>query len=431
MAASRSGAPAGATWRPTLEQGLLLQACLLPDTEAREAFHAWAALPGCRHPDAATRRLLPLVWSRWRHWPPSGAAADAALAAVLPEVKRTWLDNHRRLQAANGLAERLAAAGVPLMLVKGLPLALQAYGDLGLRPMGDVDLVVPYSQVHQALQVLDAAGWRPLPTPLKHSSSDGGGAVLPPWALRPRPLQAFDGLFLRVRHSHGFRHPSGLEADLHWFVFQGHCDPGMDDALWNGATALAPLNRAAGSHPSPLLLVPDPADHLLLLLSHAARWDVVPAVRWLADAALLLRAAPGLDWDRLRLEARRRRLPAVVAPMLALLQEQARAAVPAELVRELAAERLSRRERLLAPVQPGSPDWRGGVEELRYLHRRWRRLRQGSEAGGPVPGFTRFVCHVLGAPHPRELNRYVLAELGRRLGRDRTDCDVSPEERFG
>jgi hypothetical protein len=433
MAATGPGAAAAPTWRPTAAQALVLQACLLPEAPAQAAFRAWAALaepelhttePLAEPPaqsllsDAATRRLLPLLWSRWRQWPHSGdaAAADAVVAGILPEVKRTWLENHRRLKAANALAEQLAAAGVPVMLVKGLPLALQAYGDLGLRPMGDFDLVVPLAQVQPALQVLAAAGWHPLPTPLKHSSHEDGEALLPPWALQPRPLEAFDAPFLQVRHSHGFHHASGLEADLHWFVFQGQCDPGVDDGLWHRAIALATVNRAPGSQPSPLLLVPDPADHLLLLLSHAARWDAVPAVRWLADAALLLRVAPTLDWDRLRQEARRRRLAALVAPMLALLREQAQAAVPPDLVRELAAVCLSRRERLLAPVQPGSPDWRGGVEELRYLHRRWRQLRRRAAAGTPLPAFHRFACHVLGAPDLRAFHAYALAELKRRLG---------------
>lgn len=422
MAATGPGAAALPTWRPTPAQALVLQACLLPEAPAHAAFRAWAALaePTAQSllSDAATRRLLPLLWSRWRQWPRSGdaAAADAVVAGSLPEVKRTWLENHRRLKAANLLAEQLAAAGVPVMLVKGLPLALQAYADLGLRPMGDFDLVVPFAQAQPALQVLAGAGWRAQPTPLKHSSQEDGEALLPPWALQPRPLEAFDEPFLQVRHGHGFRHASGLEADLHWFVFQGHCDPGVDDGLWQRAIALASVNRAPGCQPSPLLLVPDPADHLLLLLSHAARWDAVPAVRWLADAALLLRVAPSLDWERLRLEARRRRLAALVAPMLALLQEQVQVAVPPEVVRELAAVPLSRRERLLAPVQPGSPDWRGGVEELRYLHRRWRQLRRRAAAGAPLPAFHRFVCQVLGAPDRRALNAYALAELQRRLG---------------
>lgn len=426
MAAAGPGAAALPTWRPTAAQALVLEACLLPEGPAQAAFRAWAALveptaePTAQSvlSDAATRRLLPLLWSRWRQWPRSGdaAASDAVVAGILPEVKRTWLENHRRLKAANLLAEQLAAAGVPVMLVKGLPLALQAYADLGLRPMGDFDLVVPFAQAQPALQVLAGAGWRAQPTPLKHSSHEDGEALLPPWALQPRPLEAFDELFLQVRHGHGFRHASGLEADLHWFVFQGHCDPGVDDGLWQRAIALASVNRAPGCQPSPLLLVPDPADHLLLLLSHAARWDAVPAVRWLADAALLLRVAPSLDWDRLRLEARHRRLAALVAPMLALLQEQAQVAVPPGLVRELAAVPLSRRERLLAPVQPGSPDWRGGVEELRYLHRRWRQLRRRAAAGAPLPAFRPFVCHVLGAPDLQALDGYALAELQRRLG---------------
>ena len=71
---------------------------------------------------------------------------------------RTWALNQRRLAHANQIAEQLRLAGRPLLLVKGLPLALFAYGHLGLRPMGDLDLVVPDAQARQSLEALSAAG---------------------------------------------------------------------------------------------------------------------------------------------------------------------------------------------------------------------------------------------------------------------------------
>jgi hypothetical protein len=306
----------------------------------------------------------------------------------------------------------LTRAAIPVMTIKGFALSLDAYRDLGSRPMADLDLVVPFRHVTQALEVLGQEGWRACPTPLGGTGTEL--ATHTPWLQHPRPAGAFDPAYLLTRHGHGFRKDGDLEVDLHWFLFQGQCDPDTDDGAWQRARPLGEADRWGLDGSGAALVLPAAADHLLLLLSHGARWNPVPPIRWVADAVTLVQSAPGLDWERFLAEARRRRVVLPVREMLAYLQDTFDLSLPATVLarlREIPVEGRERRSHRLAVAPPGAGT---ALAELRYLGRRHRLLRRDPSFGRSVPGFGRYVCHVLGAPDLRALAGYGRRELLRR-----------------
>lgn len=84
-----------------------------------------------------------------------GIADPAARASVGTGVRNAvLLDLTRRACVA------LAAASVPVMLLKGIDLCERVYGNPGLRPMHDVDLLVPRPSVPAALAALASVGLR-------------------------------------------------------------------------------------------------------------------------------------------------------------------------------------------------------------------------------------------------------------------------------
>jgi hypothetical protein len=390
-----------------------LQACLLPEERALKAFGGWLRTPTASRNDPASQRLLPLLWWRCDQW--QQHALNSHLSGGISSWKqamlRTWALNQRRLSQANRFAELMAKAGVPLMLVKGLPLALGAYPHLGLRPMEDLDLVVPDAHAHQAIEVLTTAGWSPLPTPLKGSDAPEAERHHP-WTRQKRDQADFSELYFRIRNGHGFSHPDGSQADLHWYVFHEQCDPGIDTALWDKAQSLQRWNESPTPGVSSLLLMPDPADHLLLVLSHANRWDSTAPVRWVADAVLLLKAATPFDWQRFVNVAQARGLTATAGALLTYLAQQMEMEIPAEVLKELSPT-ANKKHNPRATVR-SLPDARGGVEELLYLLRRWRQLRREQALRTNVPGFMTFACHILGSPSRRALMRYAISEVQRR-----------------
>jgi hypothetical protein len=81
-------------------------------------------------------------------WSPLIAAArEASARVILNEVA------YQRITAA------LAQAGLPALWLKGIALAGTVYPDPGLRPMNDLDALVPYDQREQALACAQAAGY--------------------------------------------------------------------------------------------------------------------------------------------------------------------------------------------------------------------------------------------------------------------------------
>src|SRR6202008_4308852 len=105
--------------------------------------------------DAELHRLLPLVHSKLR----AAGVADPDLARLRGLPRRTWYENQVALHRVRPGLDQLRAAGIPTLFLKGAPLALEHYGDLGLRPMADIDVLVPWADAPRALDLLEAAGW--------------------------------------------------------------------------------------------------------------------------------------------------------------------------------------------------------------------------------------------------------------------------------
>ncbi len=58
------------------------------------------------------------------------------------------------------ITQALSSAGIPVILLKGAVLARTVYPQSGLRPIGDLDFLVPYAQVEAALDVLLNLGYK-------------------------------------------------------------------------------------------------------------------------------------------------------------------------------------------------------------------------------------------------------------------------------
>jgi hypothetical protein len=89
----------------------------------------------------------------------------------------------------------------------------------------------------------------------------------------------------------------GWGLDLHRFAL---AQPVADDGFWSASVEIELLGV-----PTRTLCAEDQLLHVVL---HGARWNVIPPVRWLADAVTIARStATGLDWERVTAEAIHRR----------------------------------------------------------------------------------------------------------------------------
>lgn len=83
---------------------------------------------------------------------------DESLAALRQSYIQTTLANRQKLEVYREVREILRAEGIEMVALKGMALAFTVYPDEGLRPMGDMDLLVHESQVFQARDLLIAHG---------------------------------------------------------------------------------------------------------------------------------------------------------------------------------------------------------------------------------------------------------------------------------
>jgi hypothetical protein len=71
----------------------------------------------------------------------------------------TWMRNQRNLNELEILSQTFAQAEIPIVVLKGICFALTLYPDIGLRPMGDMDILVPGSNFSEAVCIAKTLGY--------------------------------------------------------------------------------------------------------------------------------------------------------------------------------------------------------------------------------------------------------------------------------
>jgi hypothetical protein len=300
----------------TPSQLLLLRAALLQGPEAVEAAAEWfascqdAVEPGFPWLEQGSRRLLPLVYRNVNE------ALPAELRKTLRQVSiGYWADNQKLFRR---LEERLTwfqANGIPTLILKGAALSVLHYRDKGIRPMSDVDILVPEDLAGDVIDRLQRDGW---------SAAD---------YCSEAPQNSY---FFRHIHAISLIHPDHGEFDLHWHVLHAATFPGADSAFWDDSVPLA-LNTIATR-------ALNPTDQLLHVCVHGFTATGVAPIRWIADALTILRTSQ-MDWSRLVRSAEHLRVSIPLAATLSFLRETFRTSIPGDVLGQLASIRAEASER--------------------------------------------------------------------------------------
>jgi hypothetical protein len=296
--------------------------------------------------DPEVHRILPLVQRRLRE----AGAMDPDLPRLHGLARRTWYENQLRIGETVPVIRELEDAGIPTMLLKGMPLALRYYESVAMRPMTDVDVLVPTRRAPDVLKRLARQGW------------------------------TWDSRFVnRFHHGVGLVGPRGEGLDVHWhlglpFILDGDED-GSDDDFWNAAEPLQ-----FGGVESRMLA---PTDMLLHICVHGGWSDSGAAVRWIADAMTVLRVARDvIEWDRFEDQIGRRRLTLFVSEPLRYLAEVFDAPIPPDVrarIRSMPSTARERgcRRRSIGPVYGEGPMGRARMLSVQWgrTSAKWRRMR--------------------------------------------------------
>lgn len=279
---------------PDAGQELLLRASFGGERDAIAAWNVWCAgndLVETQH-DNGSFRLLPLVY---RNLTRHGFEDEQALR--LKGIYRYfWSQNQQLFHEASRWIGELRAAGIPAMVLKGGAVSLLHYANPALRPMSDIDVLVPYAQAREAVDLLVRGGWRATSSWLRED--------------------------LRYRHAMQMLDPAGREFDLHWHAYLECVEPTADDDLWRRSV---PLHLGGVE-----VRAMSPTDTLLHTVVHGIRYNSESVIRWIPDALTILESARAdIDWDLLLQQAERRRVRLRLETGLRYLRDAFGAAVPA------------------------------------------------------------------------------------------------------
>ena len=214
--------------------------------------------------------VMPLLCRSLEHTFPELVPYEV-LDSLRGAFRRNAFKNLLRTKELLSIVEMLELRRIPALPFKGPLLAIQAFGDLGLRQFGDLDILVHKRHIKRVNTLLLANGYR-LASPLSWISE-----VSP--TLSPRK----DIIFVHDE--------KGIIVELHWRLTGRHFDLPLDmKDLWRRLVSMSYAGATVRSLPV--------EDLVLYLCMHGARhsWE---RLAWICDVAELVRLNPETDWNRL------------------------------------------------------------------------------------------------------------------------------------
>jgi hypothetical protein len=204
--------------------------------------------------------------------------------------------------------ESLEGNGIQAIPFKGPTLALQAYGEVGLRQFADLDVLVHKQDVPQVRELLISRGFKP--------------------TTELTPVQ--QAALLRFDCAYNFDNQRGVVLDVHWDFIEQHFSIDMNsDGLWDRLESIT-----IGDKRSMTLS----AEDLLLILCLHGFTHLWERLGWISDVASLIDARNDLDWQSVFQNAERLGLRRILMLGLVLASDLLGATIPAKARATIAAD---------------------------------------------------------------------------------------------
>lgn len=277
----------------------LLLACAHPDLKAQHIEQARSAILGGLDWDLLGRHadrhgLSPLLSRNLQlHFP-------LEVPAPQSQREKSFQHNVGNLFLAGALLNVLnamRAAGIRALAYKGPALAASLYGDITLREMSDLDILVEPASISAARKVLIELGYQPF------------------FTLTRKQEEARLGSDCESEFSDG-----RVVVDLHWQITPPHLAPRFSfEALWQRRRDVTIGQKAVPTFSA--------EDTALVLAVHGGK-HLWPRLSWLADFAGSLHS--NLDWPLMRARAKEAHAGRMLLLALALAHDILRVQIPPE-----------------------------------------------------------------------------------------------------
>jgi len=249
---------------------------------------------------ASKNRIIPILFSSLNFLGFPGIPQE-----IIDELRIDFNDNALKNLATTGELLRILSLfelhGISSISFKGPVLASCIYGDLSLRQFDDIDIIVPFSKIHEIAAILISEGYKEE----DHQTSKAQQAAM-----------------LKYQHHHKFYNENnGVVLEIHWTLSPGLYSLQREMTnIWERAERIVLQGRE--------ILGLSNEDTLLFLCEHGARhrWN---RLGWICDVAAILRSG-NLDWKYVKSHARERRSERTLFIGLFLAKRLLGASIPDE-----------------------------------------------------------------------------------------------------
>ncbi|MEJ0001893.1 MAG: nucleotidyltransferase family protein [bacterium] len=256
---------------PDKDEQLFLDLLLCADKDFPLLWDAWKNAVAFDAVDHGTLRLLPLLAIRLKKL----NMQDPLLGRIRGVYKLAWVKNQGLLDAMAKTVALLEENRIPVLLLKGIPLLIEAYKDEGARFLGDSDVLVHPENAKRAITLMLGAGWK----------------------LKTRQFPKLDHFsdesLPRIVKEITFMNEQRMEIDMHWRIFEAK--GGIDERetvlardVWGHARAFAYKEKQYRTLRA--------EDMLIHVIVHGAEGAPVKTLHFVTDAVYLIRTLP-IDWD--------------------------------------------------------------------------------------------------------------------------------------
>jgi hypothetical protein len=334
---------------PTSEQALLLRASLLKGRDAIQAWEQWTKLVDINNIDYGSQRLLPLLYQNLL----DHEVQTPLMARYKGVYRRFWLSNQLLFNRVKPVLSALYDAGIQTLLFKGAGLIFGCDLNYALRPMDDIDFLVPKEVTQIAINIIRELGWQ------------------------PKFEYAAD--FDTMSHAAMYHDCRGHVIDLHWHSL-------MHDLT--GSNELGYWERSFGTNIDGIpVRIMGTADLLIHICVHGIQWNPIPPIRWIADAIILLEnSKTATQWDHLLEQTERLHVTLPMSHGLRYIKQELNAPIPDYVLRSLESKPVSRQENrdYQLSVKKPLPIFGGFITKI-------TRYRKYNQKHYPFPGFLRYL----------------------------------------
>lgn len=261
---------------PNDEELTFLKLVLSSDEQFLSRYRSWKKKHRIEETEYAISRLFPLLYLRLK----ARGDHDVFVGRIKGFYRLAWVKNQRLIDALRRTVTVLQEQGIQVLVLKGIPLLVSVYGDIGARFLGDTDIMIHPRDARRALILMNESGWKVHPVrPInpKHFSTESLARVTKEVTL--------------VSHE-------TIEVDLHWrlFDFTARGDDSPVDST-DGLSFESLWGRSHRFHfKDGLCRMPSPEDMIIHSIIHGAEGNIHRTLRWVTDVVAIAQKYP-IDWQ--------------------------------------------------------------------------------------------------------------------------------------